>query len=148
MFAHSAYAPLFGSLQNLAAVHHVALQALQLLLLRRFAQQVLGPLISTAVPKLLLADASRCGEAASLRMLRELQALAAFPKAALDGGKPTKGRPVGSAYNRKPQVVRIARVFSIHLCLQSILCQNCCFGLHHLLLGSDTFINPICRYHA
>lgn len=63
------------------------MQALQLLLLRRVAQQMLGPACGAMVPEMLLKDAteagsgsSTCGDASrsykSFRLLQELQAMA------------------------------------------------------------------------
>jgi hypothetical protein len=63
------------------------LQALQLLLLRRYAQHVLGPLTSRALPELLLADGSRCCETAAMLLLRELQAITSAPQEPLSSGE-------------------------------------------------------------
>ncbi|KAF8057282.1 FOLD2 [Scenedesmus sp. PABB004] len=61
-------------------------QALQLLLLRRFAAAVLGPLTFRVLPEQLLTDAARCSDADALRLLQGLQELAAGPALALDDG--------------------------------------------------------------
>lgn len=55
------------------------MQALQLLLLRRFVHQALGPLPCRAVPEVLLADVQGCDEAGRVTLLRELQSMAAMP---------------------------------------------------------------------
>jgi hypothetical protein len=65
----------------------VCLQALQLLLLRRYAQNVLGPLTSRALPELLLADGSRCSETAAMMLLRELQSMTSAPQEPLSSGE-------------------------------------------------------------
>eukprot|EP00882_Tetradesmus_deserticola_P019825 GHRQ01021366.1.p2 GENE.GHRQ01021366.1~~GHRQ01021366.1.p2 ORF type:complete len:198 (+),score=90.96 GHRQ01021366.1:790-1383(+) len=62
-------------------------QALQLLLLRRYAQNVLGPLTSRALPELLLADGSRCSETSAMMLLRQLQAMTAAPQESLSSGE-------------------------------------------------------------
>jgi hypothetical protein len=65
----------------------VWLQALQLLLLRRYAQNVLGPLTSRALPELLLADGSRCSGTAAMLLLRELQAMTSASQEPLSSGE-------------------------------------------------------------
>lgn len=48
---------------------------------------MLGPLTCKALPPLLLADVGRCPEAAAVKMLRELQGLAAAPQVPLTAGE-------------------------------------------------------------
>lgn len=73
--------------QRCAGGAAAGLQELQLLLLRRYAQRVLGPLTSRALPELLLADGSRCSETGALMLLRELQAMTSAPQEPLSSGE-------------------------------------------------------------
>jgi hypothetical protein len=82
------------------------MQALQLLLLRRYSQNVLGPLTSRVLPELLLADGSRCSETAALMLLRELQAMTSAPQEPLSSSKLRlcgMGMPAGVTYVQQLQ---------------------------------------------